>query len=103
MLDSIAAGEPTYDHLTQAQVNQLEDMIVQYETWLNQQMMQQNPRPQTSDPVVKVTDIVSQQQVSSMQFPNFSRLFIYLDTNIGTRRHQILYIYIYATEIIRFL
>ncbi|VDP32324.1 unnamed protein product [Schistosoma mattheei] len=62
VLDSIAAGEPTYDHLTQAQVNQLEDMIVQYETWLNQQMMQQNPRPQTSDPVVKVTDIVSQQQ-----------------------------------------
>ncbi|VDO54195.1 unnamed protein product [Schistosoma margrebowiei] len=62
VLDSIAAGEPTYDHLTQAQVNQLEDTIVQYETWLNQQMVQQNPRPQTSDPVVKVTDIVSQQQ-----------------------------------------
>ncbi|CAH8538294.1 unnamed protein product [Schistosoma margrebowiei] len=92
VLDSIAAGEPTYDHLTQAQVNQLEDTIVQYETWLNQQMVQQNPRPQTSDPVVKVTDIVSQQQVSSMHFPNFSRLFIYLDTNTGTRRHQILYI-----------
>ncbi|KAK4472025.1 hypothetical protein MN116_005400 [Schistosoma mekongi] len=62
VLDSIAAGEPTYDHLTQEQVNQLENMIVQYETWLNQQMMHQNPRPQHADPVVKVTDIISQQQ-----------------------------------------
>ncbi|CAH8512849.1 unnamed protein product [Heterobilharzia americana] len=62
VLDSIAAGEPAYDHLTPEQVNQLENMIAQYECWLNQQMLQQNPRPQTADPVVKVSEIVSQQQ-----------------------------------------
>nr|CAH8848005.1 unnamed protein product [Trichobilharzia regenti] len=62
VLDSLSAGEPTYDHLTPEQVSQLKEMIVQYEGWLHQQMTQQNSRPQTADPVVKVSEIMSQQK-----------------------------------------
>lgn len=62
VLDSIKAGEPTYDHLNPEQIKQLQNAVGQYESWLNHQLFQQNSRPMTIDPILKVSDIVQQQQ-----------------------------------------
>ncbi|VDP67499.1 unnamed protein product [Echinostoma caproni] len=62
VIDSVAAGEDTYNHLTTDQLNQLQCSLDQHERWLRDQVRTQSTRPLTEDPVLKTADIVSKHQ-----------------------------------------
>ncbi|KAF6780507.1 hypothetical protein AHF37_00017 [Paragonimus kellicotti] len=62
VLDSVAANQETYNHLTPEQLTQLQTSLTQYETWLREQLRAQDSRPLTEDPVLKTADIMSKMQ-----------------------------------------
>ncbi|KAA3673976.1 heat shock protein 110kDa [Paragonimus westermani] len=62
VLDSVAAKQETYNHLTPEQLAQLQTSLTQHENWLHEQLKAQNSRPLTEDPVLKTADIMSKMQ-----------------------------------------
>ncbi|CAL8093237.1 unnamed protein product [Calicophoron daubneyi] len=59
VLDSVAAGEETYNHLTPEQLHKLQTTVDEQEGWLREQLRLQNSKAQTEDPILRCSDIAS--------------------------------------------
>jgi molecular chaperone DnaK (HSP70) len=63
VLDSVAAGEETYNHLSPDQLHRLQATLDEQEGWLREQINIQNSLAKTDDPTLRCSDIASHQQV----------------------------------------
>ncbi|TPP57719.1 Heat shock 70 kDa protein 4 [Fasciola gigantica] len=86
VIDSAAAGEDAYNHLTKDQLKQLQSSLDHHEHWLRDQMRVQNGKSLTDDPVLKTADISQNTKLWNLCVAQSS-----IHLNLHPHRHHLLH------------